>query len=244
VTFNNYGGTCRYEYRRGSPTSPRPRGASGHRRAPCSAIAKMPGLPGQQGTAVHTPHRRGVADNIGIRSVWKPSRPRGRARRSAGDVGSASSAASSSSWWNARSGPKTEWDHNETPPGPSPKLLQASGVPIDRYSFETVEMMKDRQEMLQLAARNTDRRARRLAGATEAQAEGRRLPAEALAAPAGRQLRGAYGRERASLFHETCRRRSCCGRGHRQVARSCRATAAPIRGLPGDAAEFGGVPPH
>jgi len=36
---------------------------------------------------------------------------------------------------NSRSSPKTDWDRHETPPGFVVQLLQASGVPIDRYSF-------------------------------------------------------------------------------------------------------------
>ena len=48
---------------------------------------------------------------------------------------------------NAHSAPKTDWDRKESPPGTFAQLLQASGVPIDRYSFETVELMKDRQRL-------------------------------------------------------------------------------------------------
>jgi hypothetical protein len=78
----------------------------------------------------------------------------------------------------ARSAPRTDWDRHEAPPGTVAQLLAASGVPIDRYSFETIETMKDRQEIYGwrreiLIARE------RLAGATEAEAEARvslRLP--------------------------------------------------------------------
>ena len=44
---------------------------------------------------------------------------------------------------NARSSPRTDWDRRESPPGTIGQLLQASGVPIERYSFETVETMKE-----------------------------------------------------------------------------------------------------
>jgi NTE family protein len=71
---------------------------------------------------------------------------------------------------NARSAPRTEWDRNEAPPGAVAQLLQAAGVPIDRYSFETVEMMKDRQEIFGWRREIQLLRAR-VAGATEAQAE-------------------------------------------------------------------------
>ena len=71
---------------------------------------------------------------------------------------------------NARSAPKTDWDRSETPPGIAAQLLQASSVPIDRYSFETIETMKDRQQFYSWRLELLIARAR-LAGATEAQAE-------------------------------------------------------------------------
>ena len=61
-------------------------------------------------------------------------------------------------------------DRSESPPGTVAQLLQASGVPIDRYSFETVELIKDCQEIFSWRRELLIARAR-LAGATEAQAE-------------------------------------------------------------------------
>ena len=71
---------------------------------------------------------------------------------------------------NARSAPRSDWDQRETPPGTVAQLLQASGVPIDRYSFETVELMKDRAEIYNWRRELAVAR-KRLAGETEAQAE-------------------------------------------------------------------------
>ncbi|MGD9268428.1 MAG: hypothetical protein PVH70_13405, partial [Desulfobacterales bacterium] len=71
---------------------------------------------------------------------------------------------------NARSAPKTGWDRHESPPGFIGQLLQASGVPIERYSFETIELMKDRAEIMKWRRELMVARAR-LAGATEAEAE-------------------------------------------------------------------------
>jgi NTE family protein len=71
---------------------------------------------------------------------------------------------------NARSGPKLDWDRNELPPGMVAQLLQASGVPIDRYSFETIETLKDRQEIYGWRREILVLRAR-LAGKTEAEAD-------------------------------------------------------------------------
>ena len=39
--------------------------------------------------------------------------------------------------------PTTDWDKSEEPPGILDTLLKAAGVPIDRYSFEAVELLKD-----------------------------------------------------------------------------------------------------
>jgi NTE family protein len=71
---------------------------------------------------------------------------------------------------NARSAPRTDWDKQESPPGMIGQLLQSSSVPIDRYSFETVELMKDRAEITKWRRELRVARAR-LAGMSEAQAE-------------------------------------------------------------------------
>ncbi|MEA3273870.1 MAG: patatin-like phospholipase family protein, partial [Pseudomonadota bacterium] len=62
------------------------------------------------------------------------------------------------------------WDRHESPPGFIAQLMQSAGVPIDRYSFETVETMKDRAEIWGWKRELQVARAR-LAGATEAQAQ-------------------------------------------------------------------------
>jgi NTE family protein len=112
----------------------------------------------------------GVADNIGVRGVL-----------GAMDELAASAALRSEARFgvvrriaiivvNARSSPRTDWDRSESPPGMISQLLQSSGVPIERYSFETVELMKDRAEVWEWRRAFLIERARR-AGATEAQAE-------------------------------------------------------------------------
>ena len=44
---------------------------------------------------------------------------------------------------NSLSVPKTNWDESERPPGNIDILIKATGVPIDRYSYETVELLRD-----------------------------------------------------------------------------------------------------
>ena len=71
---------------------------------------------------------------------------------------------------NARSAPSTDWDRSETPPGIVDQLVQSSGVPIDRYSYELVQLMRDNIERSELLRELLVAR-RRLAGASEAEAE-------------------------------------------------------------------------
>ena len=44
---------------------------------------------------------------------------------------------------NSLSSPPTNWDESENPPGTVDILLKATGAPIDHYSFEAVELLKD-----------------------------------------------------------------------------------------------------
>jgi NTE family protein len=71
---------------------------------------------------------------------------------------------------NSRSAPATDWDRKPAPPGILAQLIQASSVPIDHFTFESVELLRD------MAARWADRRelaiARRIdAGQSRAEAE-------------------------------------------------------------------------
>jgi len=60
---------------------------------------------------------------------------------------------------NSLSSPPTNWDESENPPGTIDILLKATGTPIDHYSFEAVEQLKD------IAARwRTARELRKVAG--------------------------------------------------------------------------------
>lgn len=44
---------------------------------------------------------------------------------------------------NSMSTPKTDWNQSEDPPGTLPILIKAAGVPIDRYSNEQIEYLRD-----------------------------------------------------------------------------------------------------
>jgi NTE family protein len=71
---------------------------------------------------------------------------------------------------NSRSAPATNWDRSPRAPGIVSQALQSSSVPIDHFSYESVELLKD------IAQRWADARRfeiadKRLAGMSKAQAE-------------------------------------------------------------------------
>ncbi|WP_242684180.1 hypothetical protein [Paraburkholderia hospita] len=46
---------------------------------------------------------------------------------------------------NSMSSPKTKWDQSESPPGTLQILMKSSGVPIDHYSYEATELLRDNE---------------------------------------------------------------------------------------------------
>ena len=159
VTINNYGGTCNQapppwiKHFLDSANPPRP--AARVIRELRDAAAFSDGA--------HRPYIHlvdgGVSDNVGMRSVLDALQliealhddgqpgPLDYVRRIIVFV------------VNSLSAPPTNWDESETPPGAFDILLKASGVPIDHYSYDSVELLKD------IAARwRRDRRIRDLAG--------------------------------------------------------------------------------
>jgi NTE family protein len=170
VTFNNYGGTCGYEY----PAWVRDVAKSDGRVRPSArALERYREMRDFQNSKdrpyIHLVDG-GVADNIGMRGVLETLEAMGASAAFRGEVGFGAFRRIVAIVANARSAPKTDWDQREAPPGMVAQLLQSASVPIDRYSFETVEMMKDRQEIYGWKREILILRAR-VAGATEAQAE-------------------------------------------------------------------------
>ena len=114
----------------------------------------------------------GVADNLGVRGVleaieelsfsgkFKEQQQFGGIRRIILIV------------VNAESDRPNNWDRRKSPPNSLMQTMQSSGVPIERYTFDTVELMKDLVEdaswQRQLAIAEA-----RLAGASKAEAEAR-----------------------------------------------------------------------
>jgi NTE family protein len=143
VTLNNYGGSCQrtppawVTKFTESDEPPRP------------AARAIRALRAQEGMArgAERPYLHlvdgGVSDNVGMRGVLDALEvsealqesgiptPIGSARRIIVLI------------VNSLSVPKTDWDQSETGPGPVSVLLKSAGVPIDHYSYEAIELLKD-----------------------------------------------------------------------------------------------------
>jgi NTE family protein len=143
VTINNYGGTCNYtvpawvKLFTASATPPRPA---------ARAIREVTELE----SYIDSRHRPfihlvdgGVSDNLGMRSVLDQLQflealnglglptPFDHVRRIIVFI------------VNSLSSPPTNWDESESPPNSLQVLMKATGVPIDHYSYEAVELLKD-----------------------------------------------------------------------------------------------------
>ena len=164
VTINNYGGTCGNTIPAwakafiDSPKPPRPAA-----RAVRELRDIQPYAQGAERPFIHLVDG-GVSDNVGMRGVLDALEflealhdanvptPLDNVRRIIVFV------------VNSLSSPPSAWDESESPPGTVDILLKATGVPIDHYSYEAVELLKD------ISARwDTLRHIRTLAGcATQA----------------------------------------------------------------------------
>jgi NTE family protein len=143
ITINNYGGTCHYELpawvKLFTQTENPPRPAA-------RAIRELKDAE-PYADSVHRPYLHlvdgGVSDNLGMRGVLDALEflealhdkglptPLDHVRRIIVFV------------VNSLSSPPTNWDESENPPGTVDVLLKATGVPIDHYSYEAVEQLKD-----------------------------------------------------------------------------------------------------
>ncbi len=170
VTFDNYGGTCGYEY----PAWARDVVKAEGRTRPSARVLQRYREMQQFQDSKDRPYIHlvdgGVADNIGMRSVLEALEAFDASKAFRGDVGFGAIRRIVLIVVNSRSAPKTDWDRVEDPPGLFAQLTQTAGVPIDRYSFETIEIMKDREEIYAWRREILILRAR-LAGKTEAEAE-------------------------------------------------------------------------
>ncbi|MEO8344175.1 MAG: patatin-like phospholipase family protein [Betaproteobacteria bacterium] len=143
ITINNYGGTCGYELPpwtklfTASDDPPRPAARAVKRLRELEDFAD-----GKNRPYIHLVDG-GISDNLGLRGVL--------------DIIEAFEALQSLGQptpldhvdriivfiVNSLSTPSTDWDKSETGPGVFETLIKASGVPIDKYSYEAVEQLRD-----------------------------------------------------------------------------------------------------
>jgi NTE family protein len=143
VTINNYGGTCGYTSPAwtkpfiDNPDPPRPAA-----RAVRHLTEVKEYMDGAARPYIHLVDG-GLADNLGMRAVLEVMEelealhlmgiptPLDRVRRIVIIV------------VNSLSTPRTNWDTSERPPNDIAVLVKATGVPIDHYSYEAVELLRD-----------------------------------------------------------------------------------------------------
>lgn len=145
ITFNNYGGTC--DYTPAAWIKPFVDAVDPPR--PAARATRHLKEEAEFGDGVNRPYIHvvdgGVSDNLGMRSVLdameimealhsidQPT-PLDHVRRIIVFV------------VNSLSTPKTAWDKSESPPGMLQILVKAAGVPIDHYSYEATELLRDKQ---------------------------------------------------------------------------------------------------
>lgn len=147
VTLNNYGGTCGFEfhprtiYEMANPstrTRPAERGLMRlreHRALEHSA--ERPYIHLVDG---------GVADNLGLRGVVEALEIFEVSPAARKLIGLESVDRIAIIIVNAHATPNLDWDRSEKPPGIVAQVVQASSVPIDLYSYESVQLIKDTVE--------------------------------------------------------------------------------------------------
>ncbi|MEN8757583.1 MAG: patatin-like phospholipase family protein, partial [Desulfobacterales bacterium] len=170
VTFNNYGGNCGYQYPAWVASVANPETRSRPSARAFQRYREMQDFQNSKDRPFIHLVDGGVSDNIGVRGVLEALEELAASAAFRGEIGFGVVRRIVLMVVNARSSPSTDWDRRESPPGTVSQLLQASGVPIERYSFETVETMKDRAEITKWRRELLVAKAR-LAGASEEAAE-------------------------------------------------------------------------
>ena len=170
VTFNNYGGNCGYRYPAWIRSAKDPKNRSRQAGRAAQRYLEMQDFQNSKDRPFIHLVDGGVADNIGVREVLEALEGIAASGEFSDEAGFGVIRRIVLLVVNARSSPSTDWDRRESPPGAISQLRRASSVPIDRYSFETIETMKDRAEIWKWRRDLLVAQAR-LAGAAEEEAE-------------------------------------------------------------------------
>ena len=172
VTLNNYGGSCGYQYPGWTndilalDEDKRPAGRALGRYKQMEEVQDSANRP-----YIHLVDG-GVSDNIGVRGVLDSLEELFLSTDYRAEKGFAGIRHIILLVVNAHSSHDKDWEQKESPPGTFKQLMQSSSVPIDRYSSETIQLMKDRAEMAAVRRKLQVAEAR-LAGASAADAEAR-----------------------------------------------------------------------
>jgi NTE family protein len=143
VTLNNYGGTCTYREPGWARAVADPNGRARPAGRALQRLREMRSFQDSQNRPYLHLVDGGLADNLGMRVILETmetieaNRAYGRSSRSDQIKRIVVVVV------NSLSIPKTDWDERARPPSDLVILLKATGVPIDRYSYEAVELLKD-----------------------------------------------------------------------------------------------------
>jgi len=143
VTFNNYGGSC------GSNTPAWLKPFLDSDNPPRPAARAIRSLRAEESfrDSVQRPFLHlvdgGVSDNVGMRAVLDALEII-EALHESGQASPLDGARRIIVFAvNSLSSPPTDWDLSESPPGMVDVLLKAAGAPIDAFSYESVELLRD-----------------------------------------------------------------------------------------------------
>jgi NTE family protein len=143
ITINNYGGTCDYQQPpwlrafANLPNPPRPAARALNRLQELQSLDN-----GVEDPYFHLVDG-GISDNLGLRSVLDVLETY-EALHEAGQPTPLDHIRKIIIFVvNSLSVPSTKWNKSEDPPGSIDILIKSAGVPIDRYSGEMVEQLKD-----------------------------------------------------------------------------------------------------
>ena len=177
VTYNNYAGSCDYKYPawvkdvidHNNPSRPARRSLQRYRDMQDFRNSK-------EHPYIHVVDG-GLADNLGVRAILEAIEEfeTNAAFREAFHLQTATGSPQprrADRGQFALAVPRTNWDKGESPPGIASQLLQSSGVPMSRYTAESIDLMKDMVYRWQ-TQRELQILQARLAGESEAQAEAR-----------------------------------------------------------------------
>ena len=140
VTLNNYGGSCKFA----APSWIQlVSGSTGPLRAKREIDERLAFGDGAKRPFIHLVDG-GVADNVGMRSVLATLELMEAAQRAGVPTRIDKVRRIAVFVVNSVSVPRTHWDETEHAPGSVGLLIQASGVPIDHYSYESVDLLKEK----------------------------------------------------------------------------------------------------